>query len=250
MAEEGHDPWRDDPRVVAYLGDGYLQLRQFAELLADEGVRRGLIGPRELPRLWERHLLNCAAVAPLVPGGTVVDVGSGAGLPGVVIAVLRPDVQVVLLEAMERRVAWLREVVDTLGLNAEVLRGRAEEQHGRLLVDTVTARAVAPLDRLAGWSLPLLRQGGVLLALKGDRAGDELAAGSEVVGRLGGDAGEVVDAGTVAGVPATSVVRVTRVAPAVAQRSGGGRPGGGRSGSGRARGWSSGGRARGGGRGR
>lgn len=225
MADDARDPWGVDPRVVEHLGAGYPALSAFAELLADEGVRRGLIGPREVPRLWERHLLNCAAAAPLLPAGTVVDIGSGAGLPGVVLAVLRPDVQVILLEAMERRVAWLREVVDALGLEAEVLRARAEEQHGRLLVDGVTARAVAPLDRLAGWSLPLLRQGGVLLALKGDRAHDELAAGGDALRRAGGDAGEVVCVGTVPGVPGTSVIRVVREAPALAMRSDG--PGGG-----------------------
>jgi len=212
------DPLADDPRVVAWLGDAYPAVRRFGELLADQGVLRGLVGPREVPRLWERHLLNSAAVAAELPAGVVADVGSGAGLPGVVIAAMRPDVHMVLVEPMERRCVWLSEVVAELGLEAEVRRARSEELHGRLLVDGVTARAVAALDKLAGWTLPLLREGGVLVALKGDRADDELVAASVEIERLGGDAGEVREVGSVAGVPTTRVVRVTRVAAAVPQR--------------------------------
>ncbi|MCV2392846.1 16S rRNA (guanine(527)-N(7))-methyltransferase RsmG [Actinotalea sp. M2MS4P-6] len=212
---DGIDPLADDPRVQEALGDAYPLLRRFAELLADEGVRRGLIGPREVPRLWERHLLNCAAAASLVPPGRLVDVGSGAGLPGVVLAALRPDVEVVLLEPMERRTRWLTEVVDDLGLGVEVLRGRAEEQQGRLYADAVTARAVAPLERLAGWTLPLLRRGGELLALKGERASDELAEARGAIARLGGGPGDVVTARLVPGVAETWVVRIERVAEAV-----------------------------------
>lgn len=215
----GQDPLAEDPRVVALLGNAYPVLRRFGELLADEGVTRGLIGPREVPRLWERHLLNCAAVAPLLPSGLVVDLGSGAGLPGVVVAAMRPDVRMVLLEPMERRTRWLTEVVSELGLDAQVLRSRAEDQHGLLQADAVTARAVAPLDRLASWSLPLLRQGGVLVALKGERADDELAEAREAIAALGGGPGDVVVAETVEGVAPTRVVRVERVAPAVPERS-------------------------------
>jgi 16S rRNA (guanine527-N7)-methyltransferase len=212
------DPLAEDPRVVAWLGDAYPTVRRFGELLADQGVLRGLMGPREMPRLWERHLLNSAAVAAELPAGVVADIGSGAGLPGVVLAAMRPDVHMVLVEPMERRCAWLSEVVGELGLDAEVRRARSEELCGRLLVDAVTARAVAPLDKLAGWTLPLLREGGVLVALKGDRAEDELVAARDAIAALGGDEGVVREARSVDGVPSTRVVRVVRVAAAVEQR--------------------------------
>ena len=183
-----------DPRVVAFLGRGHTAVSTFGDALAAEGQLRGLVGPREIPRLWERHLLNSAAVAALVPEtGTLVDVGSGAGLPGVV------------------RVAWLEHVTALVGLsNTEVLRGRAEDVAGTLEADVVTARAVAPLERLAGWTLPLLRQGGVLLALKGRQAADELAASTAELARFGGDAGEVLSVASVEGVDPTTVVRVVR----------------------------------------
>ena len=201
-----------DPRVVAFLGRGHTAVSTFGDALAAEGQLRGLVGPREIPRLWERHLLNSAAVAALVPEtGTLVDVGSGAGLPGVVLAAMRPDLRVVLLEPMERRVAWLEHVTALVGLsNTEVLRGRAEDVAGTLEADVVTARAVAPLERLAGWTLPLLRQGGVLLALKGRQAADELAASTAELARFGGDAGEVLSVASVEGVDPTTVVRVVR----------------------------------------
>lgn len=212
------DPLGDDPAVRAWLGDAFPVLRRFADLLAHEGVVRGLIGPREVPRLWERHLLNSAAVAPLLPAGVVADVGSGAGLPGVVIAALRPDVRMVLVESMLRRATWLTEVTAELGLDVEVRRARAEDLHGSLLVDAVTARAVAPLPRLVGWTLPLLRPGGLLIALKGDQAVAELAEAQVELTRLGADAGEVVDADTVRGVPAARVVRVVKLAEPVPAR--------------------------------
>lgn len=192
------------------LGVGRPAVERFHDMLAEQGITRGLIGPREVPRLWERHLLNSAAVATLLPAaGTLVDVGSGAGLPGVVLAALRPDLHVVLLEPMERRVAWLTEVVAELDLaSVEVRRGRAEELHGQLAVEAVTARAVAPMDRLAGWTLPLLRAGGVLLAMKGQQAEDELAGARDVIDAWGGGAREVVD--VAAGGDPTRVVRVVR----------------------------------------
>src|SRR3954449_533182 len=128
---------------------------RYAELLATDGVVRGLIGPREAPRLWERHLLNCAVVAEMIPyGASVLDVGSGAGLPGIVLAVARPDLSVTLVEPLARRTTFLTEAVDTLGLGTTVtvVRARAEEalRNGTPTADVVTARAVAPLDRLAG----------------------------------------------------------------------------------------------------
>ena len=184
--------------------------RRFAELLATDGVTRGLIGPRETSRLWDRHLLNCALVADLVPEhGELVDIGSGAGLPGVVLAMLRPNVRVILLEPMLRRSVFLDECVARLGLtNATVVRGRAEDMVGVIRADIATARAVAPLDRLAGWAAGVLKPGGQILAIKGESAADELADARPVLSRLGARSAEVlrVDHGRV--VSATTVVRV------------------------------------------
>lgn len=216
-----------DDVLDAALGAGRPAVERFHAMLVEHGVTRGLIGPREVPRLWDRHLLNSAAVATLLPAaGTLIDVGTGAGLPGVVLAAVRPDLHVVLLEPMERRVAWLNEVVAELGLSsAEVVRGRAEELHGRVTADAVTARAVAPMDRLAGWTLPLLRAGGVLLAMKGAQAHDELKAAASVIDALGGGDREVLEVSV--GGDTTRVVRVVRervVAPARAgKHSRGGR---------------------------
>lgn len=207
-------------RAETFLGDGYGRVKAFADALAAEGVLRGLIGPRELPRLWERHLLNSAALLPYLPAaGTVVDVGSGAGLPGLVIACVRPDLDVVLVEPMERRALWLTEVATALGLTSvEVMQRRAEEVHGRLVADVVTARAVAPLDRLMTWCFPLVRDGGALLAMKGSRAQDEVAAAAGLIERLGGSPAEILEVGTIPGVAPTGVVRVVRVRPAPAPR--------------------------------
>ncbi|HXC83838.1 MAG TPA: 16S rRNA (guanine(527)-N(7))-methyltransferase RsmG [Trebonia sp.] len=184
--------------------------RRFAELLATDGVTRGLIGPRETSRLWDRHLLNCALVADLVPEhGELVDIGSGAGLPGVVLAMLRPNVRVILLEPMLRRSVFLDECVARLGLtNATVVRGRAEEMVGVIRADIATARAVAPLDRLVGWAAGVLKPSGQILAIKGESAAEELAAARPVLSRLGARSAEVlrVDHGRV--VSATTVVRV------------------------------------------
>jgi 16S rRNA (guanine527-N7)-methyltransferase len=159
----------------------------FAELLAGSAVERGLIGPREVPRLWDRHLLNCAAVAELIPrGASVVDVGSGAGLPGIVLAIARPDIRVTLVEPLQRRVVWLSETVGelTLGDQVTIERVRAEDAATRRF-DVATARAVATLDRLVGWCLPLLRPGGTLFAIKGQSAGEEMAAAEPVLRRMG-----------------------------------------------------------------
>lgn len=154
------------------------QATALAALLSGPGAQRGLVGPREDERLWSRHLLNCGVVAAhLPPRSTVADVGSGAGLPGVVWALLRPDVKLTLIEPSLRRSAFLHEVVQALSLpNVEVVRARAEGLHGTRSFDVVTARGVAPLPRLLPWCLPLLAPGGELIALKGASAAAELAA--------------------------------------------------------------------------
>ena len=192
------------------FGARFEQAVRYAELLADVAVRRGLIGPREVPRLWERHILNCAVLSELLPAGvSLCDVGSGAGLPGIPVALARPDVRITLLEPLLRRTTFLEEVVRELGLdNVTVVRGRAEEMVGKLAVDVVTARAVAPLDRLAGWGLPLLRPYGEMLALKGDLAEQELADHKGALLKLGAQAWSVDTAGKgIVEVP-THVVRV------------------------------------------
>jgi 16S rRNA (guanine527-N7)-methyltransferase len=202
------------PSAAAVFGDRLPLVRRFVDHLAGSGVERGLIGPRETPRLWERHVLNCAVVAEVVPDGArVVDVGSGAGLPGIPLALARPDLSVVLVEPLARRVDWLREVVEDLGLPVEIERGRAEEPSVRARwegADVVTARAVAPLARLAGWALPLARPGGALVALKGSSAADEVARDTAAVLRLGGSTPRVVRCGVGVVDPPSTVVVVER----------------------------------------
>lgn len=210
----------------------------YAELLVTDGVVRGLIGPREAPRIWDRHLLNCAAVAERIPeGATVLDVGSGAGLPGLVLAIARPDLTVTLIEPLARRTSFLIEAVQQLGLakTVRVFRGRAEEAAtgstgvGPLCGDVVTARAVAPLDRLSTWCLPLAVPGGRLIALKGSSAADEIAEHAETVARLGGGEPEVHRCGEGVIDPPTTVVEIVRervvgpVRPKAPKRSRGGR---------------------------
>lgn len=149
---------------------------RYADLLATEGVVRGLIGPREAPRLWDRHLLNCAVLADVMPpSATVCDIGSGAGLPGLVLAIRRPDLAVTLLEPLLRRTTFLEEVVAELSLgNVTVVRGRAEDHRGVATYDVVTSRAVAPLERLLGWSMPLVGPTGALVAMKGSSVEAEI----------------------------------------------------------------------------
>lgn len=205
------------------FGPALDQAVRYAELLATDGVTRGLIGPRETDRLWDRHLLNCAVVSELLPEhGRLVDIGSGAGLPGIVLAMLRPSLEVTLLEPLLRRAVFLEECVAELGLaNATVLRARAEDKDAaRLRADIATARAVAPLDRLVGWSAGLLRPGGQLLAIKGQSAEAELAAASPVLSRLGVRSAEVLQAGHGRVVSATTVVRVVTGGHGREERSG------------------------------
>jgi 16S rRNA (guanine527-N7)-methyltransferase len=200
---------------------------RYAELLATNGVVRGVIGPRESDRLWDRHLLNCAVLADLIgPGASVIDVGSGAGLPGVVLAVARPDLTVVLVEPLARRAAFLSEVVDVLGLEqTTVVRGRAEELARRGgdrpsrpvtadrigPADVVTARAVAVLDRLAAWCLPLAAVGGTVLAMKGESAAEEVANYRSAVTRAGGGEPVIRLCGADVLETPTTIVEITRV---------------------------------------
>jgi 16S rRNA (guanine527-N7)-methyltransferase len=193
------------------FGDAMAAATRFVELLAAVGIERGLIGPREVDRLWDRHLLNSAVVGERIPNGVrVIDIGSGAGLPGVPLCLARPDLDVTLLEPMARRVAWLEEVVDALRLSATVVRGRAEEPSIKQRLagaDVVIARAVAPLDRLWGWTAPLLRQGGRLVALKGESAEAEVARDGAAVRRAGGSLPAVERCGVgVLETPATIIV--------------------------------------------
>jgi 16S rRNA (guanine527-N7)-methyltransferase len=199
------------PQAAAVFGDRFADVVRYAELLADAGVQRGLIGPREVPRLWERHLLNCAVLSEVIDREvSVCDVGSGAGLPGIPLALARPDLEITLLEPLLRRTTFLEEVVRLLGLsNVTVVRGRAEEVLGKLApVDVVTARAVAPLERLAGWGLPLLRPHGEMAVLKGDTAEDELRGARAALGRLGAVDATVVHVGEGVVEPMSTVVRV------------------------------------------
>ena len=158
------------------FGDRWPVAASYAELLATDGVTRGLIGPREAPRIWERHLYNCVLLTDLlVRDAEVCDIGSGAGLPGLVLAIRRPDLRVTLVEPLLRRTTFLSETVERLGLgNVTVVRDRAENLHGTSEFDVVTSRAVAPLPRLLAWSLPLVRPGGSMLALKGASAREEV----------------------------------------------------------------------------
>lgn len=177
---------RETPPAVRRLyPDAVGGLSVYAELLATDGLIRGLIGPREVPRLWERHLLNCAVIEQVIPqGASVADVGSGAGLPGLVLAIVRPDLSVTLIEPLLRRTTFLDEAVAGLALsNVEVLRARAEDVDRTF--DVVASRAVAPLPKLAGWCLPLCRPGGLMVAMKGSSAEDELSAAGPALDQLG-----------------------------------------------------------------
>jgi 16S rRNA (guanine527-N7)-methyltransferase len=203
------------PGAGAVFGDRLPLAAAYAEHLVTTGVEHGLIGPREAPRIWERHILNCAVVAEVVPNDArLVDVGSGAGLPGIPLALARPDLTVVLVEPLSRRAEWLRSVVEDLGLPIEVERGRAEESSVRRRwegADVVTARAVAPLHRLAGWCLPLLRDGGHMVAVKGESAPQEIERDAEAVARLGGGRPKIARCGSGVIDPLSTVIVVERL---------------------------------------
>jgi len=200
--------------AVAIFADRVELARRYVRALATDGVVRGLIGPREPARVWSRHVLNSAAVAQLIgEGATVVDIGSGAGLPGIPLAIVRTDLSVTLVEPLERRVRFLQEIVEALQLtNCRVIRGRAEDVLADAGgADVVTSRAVAPLHRLVGWSAPLIRNDGWLLAMKGTSAREELDRDRAAVIAAGLTAAEVVELVDASG-EATYVIRARRQA--------------------------------------
>jgi 16S rRNA (guanine527-N7)-methyltransferase len=184
---------------------------RYTALLSTDGVVRGLIGPREAPRLWERHVLNSAVLADVIPdGATVCDIGTGAGLPGLVVAIARPDLRVTLVEPLLRRTTFLDEVVAELGLeHVTVVRGRAEDLHGVSSFDVVTSRAVAPLERLLGWSMPLVSPTGALVAMKGRSIGDEIVDARSSLTQWRCAEPEVLEVGAGVVDPPTTVVRVS-----------------------------------------
>lgn len=179
------------PGASSVFGDRIGLAERYVAWLAGAGLERGLMGPRERPRLWDRHVLNCAAAGSGIGAGeTVVDIGSGAGLPGIPLALARPDLSITLVEPLLRRVTFLEEVIGDLGIDVRVVRGRAEEKGVRAEsggADVVTSRAVAPLAKLAGWSAPLLRPGGRMVALKGVSAEEEVERDAAALRRLGFD---------------------------------------------------------------
>jgi len=208
------------PQAALVFGPALERVVQFADILATDGRERGLLGPREAERLWQRHLLNCGVVAPALPAAArVADVGSGAGLPGVVWALARPDLSVTLIEPLLRRATFLHEVAVALHLdNVTVVRSRAEDLHGQVTFGVVTARAVAPLERLLRWCLPLVAPGGELIALKGSSARVELAAARPLLQQMPATSAALTTYGEGVVDPVTRAVRV-RVTDA--DRSGG-----------------------------
>lgn len=224
VAEAGTATEVPEPAGAAEVfGDRVALAREYVALLLTEGIERGLIGPREQPRIWDRHVFNCAALAEALPtGARIADVGSGAGLPGLVLAIRRPDLRVTLVDSLLRRVEFLSEAVTRVGLEAtvRVVHGRAEDASVREAVAPipwVTARAVAPLDRLARWCVPLLEPDGVLLAMKGASAEAELAGSLPTLRRAGASRAKVLE---LAGMPTVPEVRATVI---VVRRDG--RPG-------------------------
>lgn len=213
------------PAAAALFGDRLGVAEAYADLLAGPGVERGLLGPREVERIWDRHILNSAVIAELLePGSSVIDIGSGAGLPGVPLAIARPDLRVTLVEPMLRRTDFLEEVVAALGIPIAVIRGRAEDAGVRARLggsDAVVSRAVADLGKLTRWGMPLLRSGGRMLSMKGDRAAEEVAGSGSEMAALGAIGVEVVRCGIGLLSPPATVVMAVRGdrAPATRKRA-------------------------------
>ncbi|MGP5689609.1 16S rRNA (guanine(527)-N(7))-methyltransferase RsmG [Glutamicibacter ardleyensis] len=192
------------------FGDRLDLAKRYVTHLATSGIERGLLGPREVPRLWSRHVLNCAIIESLMEqDAEVADVGSGAGLPGLCLAIARPDLKLTLIEPLERRCIWLTEVIDELGLdNVTVMRGRAEQMVETINARYVTARAVSALSNLAGLTIPLLHGKGDLIAIKGRSAAEEIDKAQKVIRKLGGTKTEVLTVGEDILEEVTTVVRI------------------------------------------
>lgn len=207
----------ETPAVAAEIfGENLDKAIAYHRSLATTGSERGFIGPREVPRLWDRHILNCAVIGEAMPAGTTVaDIGSGAGLPGIPLALARPDLKITLIEPLLKRSVYLGEIKAELGLdNVTVIRGRAEEKAVRAelgKVDVVTSRAVAPLGRLVGWSLPLARVGGAMIAMKGSSVAEEIERDAAEIKRHGGGASEILRVGESLLAEPTTLIRIPRV---------------------------------------
>jgi 16S rRNA (guanine527-N7)-methyltransferase len=220
-----HDEASVVPQAAeALFGSALDRAQRYAAILAGAGVERGLIGPREVDRIWDRHLLNSVAIAELLePEARVADIGSGAGLPGIPLALARPDCRVTLIEPLLRRSEFLREVVDELGIDVAIIRGRAEEPTVRQQVgemDVVVSRAVASLDKLTKWSIPLLRPDGRMLAIKGERAEGEISEHRRGMAALGAVDVRVIRCGADYLDPPATVVVARRRFPAERRSTG------------------------------
>lgn len=202
----------DEERIAAtkVFGDRLGLAERYVQHLATTGMERGLLGPREVPRLWNRHVLNCAVVTELIDqNARVADVGSGAGLPGLTFALARPDLDITLIEPLERRCIWLHEVCEDLELeNVTVMRGRAEQVVEQVEADFATARAVSALTNLAGLTIPLLHGKGQVLAIKGRSAVEEVDKAAKIIRKLGGRSTEVLTVGDSILAEPTTVVRI------------------------------------------
>lgn len=207
----GHPP----EIAIQIFGDNLEKAKSYHDLLATDGSTRGFIGPKEIPILWNRHILNCAVISEAIGEYLrVADIGSGAGLPGIPLALVRPDLEIWLIEPLLKRSVFLGEVIQQLQLdNVTVIRGRAEDKAVRKelgLVDVATSRAVAPLGKLAGWSLPLVKKGGAMIAMKGASVTEELTRDKAAIKKAGGGHAEIFTVGKQLAEPAT-VIKIYKV---------------------------------------